>query len=220
MMGQKTSAAHKKAITRTLFSGAVRLIRGTSVVVGLAVMMALMVGAASSALAGTGVGGVFNLGKTNTVNAITKLVGGVPGAGLVVDNNSTDPAATALNLKVEPGKAPMKVDSQTKVDNLNADTVDGHDAPLWAVVYFNGTLERGHGVTATSNDGPGEYRVTFDRDVSGCAYSALISESRGGEISTFRKVFPNPTMPDQVSIATHNSAGTLENRAFHLIVTC
>lgn len=118
MMGQKTFTA-KKAIGIP-FSGGVRLLRGTSLVVGLAVMMALMVGVASSALAGTGVGGVFNLGKTNTVNAITKLVGGVPGAGLVIDNNSTDPAATALNLQVEPGKAPMKVNSNTRVANLNA----------------------------------------------------------------------------------------------------
>jgi hypothetical protein len=86
----------------------------------LAVVVALTLLGGSTALAGTGVGGVFNLGKTNTVNAITKLVGGVPGAGLVIDNNSTDPAATALNLQVEPGKAPMKVNSNTRVANLNA----------------------------------------------------------------------------------------------------
>jgi len=94
----------------------------------LAVVVALTLVGGSTALAGTGVGGVFNLGKTNTVNAITKLVGSVPGAGLVVDNNSTDPAATALNLQVEPGKAPMKVNSQAKVANLNADSVDGMDS--------------------------------------------------------------------------------------------
>jgi hypothetical protein len=73
----------------------------------LAVVGALTVVTASTALAGSGVGGVFNLGQTNTVNAITKLVGSVIGASLVIDNNSTDPAATALNLQVEPGKTPM-----------------------------------------------------------------------------------------------------------------
>jgi hypothetical protein len=91
----------------------------------LAVVVALTLLGGSTALAGTGVGGVFNLGKTNTVNAITKLVGGVPGAGLVIVNNSTDPAATALNLQVEPGKAPMTVNSSAKVANLNADQLDG-----------------------------------------------------------------------------------------------
>jgi hypothetical protein len=93
----------------------------------LAVVGALTIVTASTALAGSGVGGVFNLGKTNTVNAITKLVGSVIGASLVIDNNSTDPAATALNLQVEPGKTPMKVNSTTKVANLNADTVDGRN---------------------------------------------------------------------------------------------
>ncbi len=94
----------------------------------LTVVVALTLVGGSTALAGTGVGGAFNLGKINTVNAITKLAGSVPGASLVVDNNSTDPAATALNLQVEPGKAPMKVNSQTKVANLNADSVDGVDS--------------------------------------------------------------------------------------------
>jgi hypothetical protein len=94
----------------------------------LAVVVALTLLCGSTALAGTGVGGVFNLGKTNAVNAITKLAGSVPGASLVVDNNSTNSAATALDLQVEPGKAPLKVNSQAKVANLNADKVDGMDS--------------------------------------------------------------------------------------------
>jgi len=93
----------------------------------LAVVGTLTLVTASAAIAGTGVGGVFNLGKTNTVNAITKLVGSVAGPNLRIDNNSTDPAATALTLFVEPGHTPMRVNSQTKVQNLNADAVDGQD---------------------------------------------------------------------------------------------
>ena len=50
------------------------------------------------------------------------------GPGLQIDNNSTDAAATALELQVEAGKAPMKVNSDTQVANLNADKVDGLDA--------------------------------------------------------------------------------------------
>jgi len=104
----------------------------------LAVVGVLTLGTASTALAGSGVGGVFNLGKTNTVNAITKLVGSVIGASLVIDNNSTDPAATALNLQVEPGKTPMKVNSDAKVTNLNADRLDGKDPAEFSSVYFFG----------------------------------------------------------------------------------
>jgi len=94
----------------------------------LTVVGALTLLTASAAIAGSGVGGVFNLGKVNTVNAITKLVGSVAGTSLLIDNNSTDPAATALNLHVEAGRPPMKVDSDTKVTNLNADKLDGVDS--------------------------------------------------------------------------------------------
>lgn len=101
------------------------LVRGKLTI--LAVMAALTLGTASVALAGTGVGGVFNLGFSNTVNAITSLVGSVAGPSLRIDNNSTNALATALDLQVEPGKAPMKVNSAIKVTNLNADKVDGID---------------------------------------------------------------------------------------------
>jgi hypothetical protein len=94
----------------------------------LAVATALTLGTASAALAGSGVGGVFNLGKTNTVNAITTLVGSVTGPSLRIDNNSGGTAATALDLQVEPGKTPMKVNSTTKVANLNADRLDDKSA--------------------------------------------------------------------------------------------
>jgi hypothetical protein len=99
--------------------------RATTFMVGLAVILALTVGLASTALAGTGIGARLDLGKTNTVNAVTKLVGSVAGPSLQIDNNSTNATATALDLQVEPGKAPMKVNSEAKVANLNADKLDG-----------------------------------------------------------------------------------------------
>jgi hypothetical protein len=94
----------------------------------LTVVAMLTLALTSTALAGNGVGGVFNLGVTNTVNALTKLTGSVAGSSLVIDNNSTGTGATALNLQVEAGKAPMKVNSGTKVTNLNADKIDGKDS--------------------------------------------------------------------------------------------
>jgi hypothetical protein len=102
--------------------------RATVFLVGLALILALTVGVISTALAGTGVGARFDLGKTNTVNAVSKLVGSVAGPSLLIDNNSTNSAATALDLQVEAGKTPMKVNSAAKVANLNADKLDGMDA--------------------------------------------------------------------------------------------
>ena len=102
--------------------------RATSTMVGLAIMLALVMGVATTALAGTGIGATFNLGKVNSVNAVSKLVGSVAGSSLQIDNNSADANATALDLQVEPGKDPMKVNSSAEVENLNVDQVDGQSA--------------------------------------------------------------------------------------------
>jgi hypothetical protein len=109
---------------KTIFSRIVWLARGTSMGLGLVVMLALVFGVATMALAAAP-GDPFKLGKTNTINKITSLVGSASTALLKVDNNGTGPA---LDLQVEPNTAPMNVDSSTVVDNLNADKLDGLDA--------------------------------------------------------------------------------------------
>ncbi len=76
------------------------------------------------ALAGTGVGGVFNLGVANTVDRTTRLVG-TTGANLRITNTGT---GTALVLRTDPGTPPLRVNSSTKVRNLNADLLDGVDS--------------------------------------------------------------------------------------------
>src|SRR3712207_1113316 len=56
-------------------------------------------------------------------------MGSVAGPSLQIDNNSTDAAATALDLQVEAGKAPLKVSANAgKATNLDADKVDGKDS--------------------------------------------------------------------------------------------
>ena len=115
-------------MTKTIFEKVMFVGRATTFVADLAVMVALTAGLASTALAGTGVGARFDLGKVNRVNAVTRLVGSVAGPSLQIDNNSADAAATALDLQVEPGKAPMSVNSDGRVANLNADKIDGQDS--------------------------------------------------------------------------------------------
>ncbi|HET7271535.1 MAG TPA: hypothetical protein VFI90_10680 [Rubrobacter sp.] len=116
--------------------------RATVFIVGLAVILALVVGIASAALAGTGVGDTFNLGRLNTVNRVSQLVGSTDNAMLRVDNNNAGTNATALDLQVEPGLTPMKVSSSTQVSNLNADLVDGRSASSFVA---NGTYRLGQG---------------------------------------------------------------------------
>jgi hypothetical protein len=71
---------------------------------------------------------VFNLGRTNTVNATSTLTGSTAGRMLQVTNTSTGTGATGIGIKVASGKAPLAVNSTTKVANLNADLLDGMDS--------------------------------------------------------------------------------------------
>jgi predicted ATPase len=92
---------------------------------------------------------------------------------------------------------------------------------LWAVVNADGTLDRDKGVTASNRVDTGDYRVTFNRDVSGCAYSATLGNVQSGEISVFEKISdPNATTPRQIAVATRDSAGILQDRPFQLVVRC
>ena len=78
----------------------------TATLMGVAVMLALRVGLASTALAGTGIGAPFNLGNINTVNAVSSLVGSVAGSSLKIDNNSAGVGATALASRWSPASPP------------------------------------------------------------------------------------------------------------------
>lgn len=113
----------KKVLQRILWVG-----RGTATMMGLAVILALMFGAASMAFAKNG--DPWILGQSNAATAITKLAGaaGVNGPMLQLINNNPDANDTALDLRVQTGEAPMRVNSAKKVANLNADKLDGTDS--------------------------------------------------------------------------------------------
>lgn len=99
---------------------------------------------------------------------------------------------------------------------------------LWAVVKSDGTLARGKGALSATHFGVGNgiYGVQFDRDVRRCVYTATIGlsaiqdtvtgTSPPGEIT----VAPLVNVPNGVFVTTHNSAGTSENRGFHLALNC
>jgi hypothetical protein len=113
---------------RKILSPVLWLGRGTATLMGLAMLLALIVGLASTALAGTGMAARFDLGKVNTVNRISQLVGSTDNALLRIDNDSKGADATALDLRTDSKKPPMKVDSFTRVEKLNADLLDGQSA--------------------------------------------------------------------------------------------
>ena len=53
---------------------------------------------ATAAVAGTGVGGIFNLGRANMVNATTRLSGDSAGRQLQVSNSSTKKGAAGIGI--------------------------------------------------------------------------------------------------------------------------
>jgi hypothetical protein len=81
------------------------------VVLGAVVSVVTLFGTA--AVAGTGVGGIFNLGRTNTVNARTTLSGSTAGPQLQVSNSSTKKGASGIAINVAKGKPPLAVNSST-----------------------------------------------------------------------------------------------------------
>jgi hypothetical protein len=92
-----------------------------------AIVSGLTVGSAA-AFAGSGIGGVFNLGKANTVNATTALQGSTDGQQLRVVNSSAGADAAGIGIKTNAARPPLTVNSSVKVTNLDADLLDGLDS--------------------------------------------------------------------------------------------
>jgi hypothetical protein len=112
---------------RSALSTVLWMARATSTIVGLAIMLALVLGVASAGLGATG--GNFILGNPNSAGAVSKLTASIAGPALQLVNQSGASGATALGLNVGSGKPPLKVNSTAgKATNLNADKVDGLDS--------------------------------------------------------------------------------------------
>ena len=111
---------------------------------GMALMLAVVLGVGTSALAAVS-GDPFKLGRINTIGKITQLVGSADSAMLRIGNDSHGAGATALDLQVDPTNPPMRVDSFTKVEKLNADLLDGQSAdqfvPLGGKAFNSDNLD-------------------------------------------------------------------------------
>lgn len=100
--------------------------RTASIVFALALVVGLILGVASAALSATG--GNFILGKANEATTTSKLTASIAGPTLTLVNQGTA-AATALNINVGSGKAPLKVNAAAgTATNLSADELDGKDS--------------------------------------------------------------------------------------------
>jgi hypothetical protein len=153
-----------RIVSRVMWVG-----RATVFLVGLAVLLAVVFGVSSVALARTGAGANFNLGQKNTVNRLSQLVGATDSAMLRIINTNAGTNATALDLRVEPGVAPLKVNSSTQVSNLNADLVDGRSASSFLAnsTYRSGQGQERAGVVQSGGKVLSQSCLNGDRLLSG-----------------------------------------------------
>lgn len=101
---------------RVIYCRVMVLIKGAALVLGLAVMLAGVFGAASTVLAADGK--PFLLGEQNVARAVSTLVKRGEGP--------------ALSLRVGAEQPPLAVNSPGKVTNLNVDSLDGKDSSDFA----------------------------------------------------------------------------------------
>jgi hypothetical protein len=134
---------------------------------------------------------------------------------------------------------PFATNASGVVANLNADKVDGLDAEeigqagnLFARVAADGTAS-GSGTTASATTGTGVYTVTFEGDVSTCAYQAtqttstevpgtISASSLAGSPNVVQvRTFDEAEADDPATATDDDDDGNVAaDRPFHLTVTC
>lgn len=149
-------------------SEAMKLGRATVFAVGLAVILSMVLGVATSALAAMP-GDPFRLGRINSIDRLSTLVGTTANAMLRVDNDGTGPA---LSLQAGAGNPPVVVNAAAgTATNLDADELDGQDSTdfLPAEIYEKSASQTipvgsSSGTTATCDSGDiavsGSYAIT------------------------------------------------------------
>jgi hypothetical protein len=92
---------------------------------------------------------------------------------------------------------------------------------LWAVVSAAGTLEKGSGALSVENVGGGVYRVTFNRNITNCAFLGTVGHpnfenTQHGDIDVQGAIGTEDTL----YIDTFDNAGTAAERGFNVAVFC
>jgi hypothetical protein len=93
---------------------------------------------------------------------------------------------------------------------------------LYAVVNTDGSLVRGANVSKVAHLGTGRYEVTFNQDVSRCAYTATIGDPGNALVYYPGLIYTAGGHGSRqgVYVETKNTGGGLGDWPFHLNVSC
>jgi hypothetical protein len=170
-------------------------------------LTALFVALGGTTYAATG--GKFILGQSNTASSKSTLSAPIADKALTVTNNSTKAGATALGLNVASGHPPFRVNSGTKVANLNADQVDGQESTA-----FGQVREFSHTIAAASAGPPPFDMLTFrglklsseGRIITGPLLECdlEVTTTRGGQFDN-AWIFRSPGQSDGTALSNGSS---------------
>jgi hypothetical protein len=161
----------------------------------------------TAAVAGTGVGAVFNLGKTNKVDAQSTLTGTTSGKNLQITNSGSGPA---LGLTVGAGEPPLVVNANAgKATHLNADQLDGKDSTAFVGgrghflsnrATVTHLVQPGASASGTILTIPGFGEITgtcagMFSGGQGAAYQFAFTNSSGQDLDLAFGGEPTPTLP-------------------------
>jgi hypothetical protein len=128
-------------------------------------------------------------------------------------------AALALAQACQDATSPPAVPTETAAGADELQAPAALTAPrLWARVNLDGTLARGSRVTSVTHLAPGQYEVTFNTNVSACAYVSTTRNAFSQAIQSFTA--GGHLGANGVFVEIKNQGGGLMDGPFNLVVTC
>jgi hypothetical protein len=188
------------------------------------------VSAGGGLLAGNGVTAVTHLGSGRYEVTFSANVSGCAYIATIIKNPISNPSLDAVQVFTAGGHLSHDgVYVETK--NVGSGLTDGPfnlvvdcGGPGWsfAVVGYDANLVRSSPGTTLTNYGLGRYDVTFNHNISSCAYLAQVGDPGNSMVVGPVRVYTgSASNPDAVYIETKNTGGGLTaGIPFHLAVIC
>ena len=111
----------------------------------------------------------------------------------------------------------MRIKAYARATHVVIDVQGYTTPPMAALVNAAGSLVEGSRVVTVSRPFQGQYLVTFDRTVHTCASVASVD---GFTSNGYAMVGPDSADATRLYVFTSDANGALQNRGFHLLVTC